>query len=197
MLGFPGLGKPWHSSARHFGMADYNRDPGLESRATNWIRSNKISMWALIFAALALLVSLIQPVSSLTHYLNRPRVAIKFPANGANEPNNTFGSSGIASNIPTSSDLWLVVRSGVEGRYYPVDNLTLANNKWSIPGDWICPASGRQDIQIYLVPNTDENDLFDYTRGRGPHHGINSMPSQAVLEASHAIKVAANSQKSC
>lgn len=178
-------------------MAGDSRDPKPRSKARNWTRSDKISLCAVIAATLAFFVSLIQPAISLTHYMTRPRVTIESPAAGISEQNNTFGSWGAARGIPASSDLWLVVRSGVEGRYYPIDNLTLMDGKWSIRSNWICPAGGLQDIQVYLVPNTDENDLFDYIRSRGPHQGINSMPSQAVLEASSDVQVAGNPRPSC
>lgn len=171
-------------------------DPG---KGKQWTRSDRISLAAVIAATLAFLVAAIQPMSSIVHYFSRPRVTIESPSNGMNMPNNTFGAWGTAQHVPPTSDLWLVVRSGVEGRWYPIYNLSADGGKWAIRNDRICPGSGLQDIQIYLVPNMDEGELFSYIKGDSAQQGlgINSMPPDAVLEATSSINVAGNSRTSC
>ena len=168
-------------------MANIINESKAKPDRTKWARSDKISLCAVIAATLAFLVAAIQPVESVVHHFTRSQVTITFPAAGTHLPDNTFGAWGTAADIPASSDLWLVMRSGVESRYYPTINLTLGSDgKWSIRRDVMCPAPGLQDVQIYLVPNTDENDLFDYVRSSASKTGagINSMPADAVLEAS-------------
>jgi hypothetical protein len=150
---------------------------------------------AAVISLAAFLVAAIQPISSFFARFSRPQVTIQYPSAGMHMPNNTFGARGTEQHIPLSSDLWLVVRSGVEGRWYPVINLTISNGKWSINSDWICPASGLQDIQVYLVPNTDEEALFNYVKGG--KHGISSLPPGAVLEATHAVNIASKSPANC
>jgi hypothetical protein len=170
-----------------------------QQASKKWARSDKLSLVAVIAASVACLVSAIKPAQSVMHYLARPRVTIGYPLPGSDMPNNTFGAWGKASNIPASSELWLVVRSGVEGRYYPVDNLAIVNGTWSIRSNRICPGAGLQDIQVYLVPGTGGNALFDYIRGSAANQGtgINSVPPQAVLEATSNVEVAGSSEKSC
>jgi hypothetical protein len=165
-----------------------------------WSRADKFSLSAVIVAGLALLISAVQPIAAAAHYFERPRVSIAFPSTGAHLDDNRFGASGSASHIPPSSDLWLVIRPGIEGRYYPTINLTLnANGSWHVGPDQICPAPGVQDIQVYMVPNTDENDLFGYRRSGAAKKGagMNSMPAGAVLEASSNVVVAANMHTGC
>jgi hypothetical protein len=170
-----------------------------QGRRARWTRSEQISLVAAAISLAALLVAAIQPVTSWINYLSRPKVNIQYPSDGMQAANNTFGAHGTAQDIPPSSDLWLVVRSGVEGRWYPVTHLTVSGGRWSIGRDGICPASGLQDIQIYLVPDTDEGGLFGYVRASKSQQalGMNSMPPGAVLEATHAVNVDSNSPTTC
>jgi hypothetical protein len=184
---------------RHLSMTNGIDELAARPTRDKWARSDKISLCAVIAATLAFLVSAMQPVQSAVRHFTRPRASIIFPQDGARLPDNTFGAWGTSGNIPASSDLWLVIRSGIEGRYYPAINLTLASNgTWGIQSNRMCPATGLQDVQVYLVPNTDENDLFAYIRSSAAKTGtgINSMPADAVLEASSGV-VVGNSRPSC
>lgn len=165
----------------------------------SWSRSDKISCIAAVVSFMALVISAIQPISSLADYILRPQVGIQYPSDGMRMANNTFNAHGTEERIPSSSDLWLVVRSGVEGRWYPVTRLSVSSGQWSIGDDVICPGSGLQDIQIYLVPDTGEEELFAYVRGSKSRQslGMDSMPPGAVLEATHAVNVAPNSSDGC
>jgi hypothetical protein len=173
------------------------RNKGKKRR--KWKRSDRLSLAAVIAASAACVIAAIQPGAALWHWLHKAGVSITYPANDESMPNNTFGAWGTAANIPPSSDLWLIVRSGVEGRYYPTHNLQVVRGHWAIGAGKICPGAGPQDIQVYLVPNTDENDLFAYIRGgaRTRNGGMNSVPADAVLEASHQVQVAGTSAKYC
>lgn len=119
-------------------------------------RRSKQSLGALVISIIALVVAAWQPiiVPAIDHFRD-PRVTFTYPKPGTRLATNIFGAWGTASHIPASSALWLIVRSGIEGRFYPVRNLPVSNGTWTIGSRWICPAPGLQDLQIYLVPNSD------------------------------------------
>jgi hypothetical protein len=139
-----------------------------------WSRADKVSFFA---AVVACLVAAVPYAVQGFRYLERPRVTIISPKNGARENANTLGVNGTAQNIPQSSDSWLVVRAGVEGRWYPFERVRLAGDRWAVKKDRICPGSGPQDIEIFLLPDTDEGQLFAYARESPQQRkvGINSM----------------------
>lgn len=157
----------------------------LEGR--KWSRGDRIAIFALFVAILAL--GLPYGLRYL-QYLQKPMVLITSPSNGAREPNNAFGASGIAKNVPSGSSLWLVVESGDPAMWYPFDRLQISNDEWNITADKICTAIGLQSIEVYLVPNSAAGPLFAYVQNGSRYHltGINNMPRRAEREAiSHVV----------
>jgi hypothetical protein len=128
-----------------------------------------------------------------------PKVTISSPPNGAHLPNNTFGTSGIAEGVPSGDDLWLVVKPPDYDRWYPVSRINVVGGAWTIGAGEICPAGGRQDIEVFMVPNIAEAQLTAYVSYRTSQHdpGIKGMPTLATLEAVSHVSVNSDSTKSC
>jgi hypothetical protein len=112
---------------------------------------------------------------------------------------NTFGAGGTASHIPESDDLWLVVRSGIEGRWYPDARLAPEDGAWRLQPRELCPASGPQELEVWLVPQTADGELIAYRKAldAGQAPGLNSMPPTATLEAVASISVARKRSPHC
>jgi hypothetical protein len=126
-------------------------------------------------------------------------VTIRFPPNNAHMPNNTFGASGIAKNVPSGDSLWLVIKPSGYHRWYPVSPVGITANAWSLPEDKICPAGGWQNIEVFLVPNIVKSPLVSYVAHRSSQHdpGIISMPTLATRKAASHVDVKFSSSKYC
>jgi hypothetical protein len=124
---------------------------------------------------------------------------ISSPPDHANLPNNTFDASGAAQNIPVGDGLWLVIKPPNYHRWYPVSPISVTDNSWTLGPRIICPAGGRQNIQLFLVPNIADVRLKAYVSRRTSQHdpGINSMPSLAILEAVSRVYVKNDSKVFC
>jgi hypothetical protein len=118
------------------------------------------------------------------------KVTVRSPLPSSDAPNNTFGADGLAENVPSDMDLWLVVESGVERKYYPFGSLHVDNTEWNVAPNKICPALGSQIIQLYLLPKAADGSLYTYALNGTKHlDGIRAMPTDAVLEAQSKITV--------
>lgn len=159
-----------------------------------WSRSDKISIAAIIIALLGAAGGIGTPylVSWVKHF-NNPQVTIITPANGAKEADNGFGARGTASNIPAGSDLWLIVRAGVAGIWYPFNKLSIDNDQWYVKRHSICTGAGPQDIEIFLVPYASDDQLVTFVNSSEQIQklGINSLPPGATLEAASDVLVPA------
>ncbi len=161
-----------------------------------WSRADKINLSIVLTACLAIAL----PYGlQLLRFIQRPQAAIIAPVSGVRVLNNTFGANGTARNIPADSELWLVVKSGVEGRWYPWGPLSVSGGRWAVPPDRICPGYGPQYLQVFKVTDTETGDLFAFIRGSQSlqRQGINSLPPGAVLEASTRVIVGEDSRKFC
>jgi hypothetical protein len=128
--------------------------------------------------------------SVLSPYISSPSVSIRSPLPLTREPNNGFGANGLIYHKPSGMDLWLVVESGIEHRYYPFNSLAVQDNEWRVPTSEICTASGWQIIQLYLVPNTADAILFTYSQDNTPNFtGLATMPAGSVWEKQSRIYV--------
>lgn len=139
------------------------------------------------------------PTDSPTPISGPPSVTIISPPSGTNLPNNTFGASGTARNIPAGDGLWLVIKAPTYYKFYPVGRIKVVNGIWVVAERKICPAGGRQDIRVFLVPNSAAAKLAVYVSRRTSKHdpGIRSMPSSATPEAISRLHVKFNSSSSC
>lgn len=129
----------------------------------------------------------------------RLQVTISRPADGAILPDNTFGATGTAKHIPANDSLWLVLKPPGYGRWYPVSPISVIGGNWHIPRDIICPASGRQDVEVFLVPDVAMLRLQEYVSSRTAQHdpGIAAMPSLTMLKAVSYVNVRTNKHKGC
>jgi hypothetical protein len=167
-----------------------SHDGASESR-DKWSHADKISLFTALIALLAALAALAPYVADGIHYLGRSRVTIDSPKNGTTEGDNAFGAEGTASSIPSDSDLWIVVRAEVEGLWYPAGRLVLVAGHWVVHAKLLCPATGPQEIEVYMIPDTSEAGLFAYVNGPdfGTSTGVNSLPPGAILEATSDVQV--------
>jgi len=98
-----------------------NSKPATGKTRDTWTRADKINGIGILITFLGLIIGIGIPfVQHWLHYLGRPQVSIIWPANNEKMAYNTFGANGTAKNIPDNSDLWLFLRSGIEGRWYPI-----------------------------------------------------------------------------
>jgi hypothetical protein len=127
--------------------------------------------------------------------LSDPTVTISSPPNGGHLPDNAFGASGTARNIPASDSLWLVIKPPTYDRWYPVSRLNVVDSTWTVDPDKICSAGGWQNIRIFLVPNSADDPLAKYVSMRSSQNdpGVANMPASAVPEAISRVYVGADS----
>ncbi len=150
-------------------------------------------------AVVALLIALAPYLEHFVSYLERPGAAISSPVDGEHVANNTFGVTGTAANIPADDDLWLVIRSGIQGRWYPVKRLLVTDGRWAVRRGTICPQPGPHDIEVFLVPDNGGGQFFSYlgSTAQSEGQGIDSIPPAAVLKAVSSIIVPAHATPTC
>jgi hypothetical protein len=173
---------------------------GTAQPTKKWDKADKINGAGVLIALIGLILGV--GVPDLLHgiaYLRRPQASFSWPNNNANMPNNTFGASGKAKNIPSDSDLWLVVTSVTGGRWYPNGYLDIVNGLWHVPANEICPSSGPQELMIYEVPDSEQASLYSYVTSKAASEGlgINSMPLGATVLATRNVYVPADRNPSC
>lgn len=158
-----------------------------------WSRADKINRWIAVLALMAAIIALAPYVQHGIAWLRRPSATITTPTNGSIfYTNHKRGAGGIARHIPLNSDLWLVLRSGVEGRWYPVARISIHNGPWTVQSKFITPAVGPQELALILVPITDDAQFIDYVDRKyqtGADPGISSLPPLGVLETICQINV--------
>lgn len=164
--------------------------------AEKWSRADKINLWIALIACVGIAVPY---GKAIDRHFRRPQATITSPSPDEVMPNNTFGAAGTARNIPQGSDLWIVVRSGDEGRWYPDGRIIVRGNKWTYARWQLCTGYGVQYLQVFLVTFSAEKDLFSFIRSsaRQQEKGVNSMPPGARLEYSRRIKVRPSRRKFC
>jgi hypothetical protein len=157
--------------------------------SASWSRADKISA---AIAVIALGAAVTPYVSDVVKHFTGPRATIIMPVDGSTHPR-SFGATGTAANIPRDDDLWLVIRSGIEGRWYPVSRIVpQANGAWTIPRGVIQPATGFQEIEVIMLSDSDEAQFIDYVNQRmktSADPGLSSIPSVYSLEAVVRITV--------
>jgi hypothetical protein len=128
-----------------------------------------------------------------------PHATITWPTNNEKITDNTIGVRGTAKNVPNDSDLWLFLRSGVEGRWYPIKRLRVTNGKWFIGRKWICPVVGVQELIVYLIPDSEEGQLFAYQNSGAETQGVglNSIPPYATVEATAYVEIPRSAHIGC
>jgi hypothetical protein len=177
------------------------RKNGGRANRAKWDRADKINGIGVLIALLGLIAGVGVPnIVRWVSYLHRPQVSIRWPGNNDKLVNNTFGANGTAEAIPSDADLWLMVKPALEGRWYPVERLPITNDKWNISRRQICPASGLQELVIYMVPGSDEGPLWNYEKNIKTTQksvGINSVPLDSVVEATSLVQVPANTRPYC
>jgi hypothetical protein len=157
--------------------------------AKKWTRANKI---ALFVGIAALAVALIPYAIDVVRHFTGPRGSISEPAPGSIQPNNMFSADGTASNIPSGDDLWLVVRSGVGGRWYPAARVAPINGQWLVGGGIVRPAAGPQILELILLPDSSEATFVNYVSALRLHDlnpGLRQLPSGYKVLYSEQIVV--------
>jgi hypothetical protein len=168
-----------------------NKNSG-KPKHDKWSQADKINGVGVLIAVLGLLLGVGLPgVLHLVSYLNRAQASIIQPVDNARVPDNTFGAHGSADNIPPDYDLWLILRSGVEGRWYPVQLLHVVKGIWQVGEEQMCPTPGLQELIIYMVPDSEEGQLFAYQRSAASKsgQGIDSIPPDSVVKATAYVQV--------
>jgi hypothetical protein len=153
------------------------------------VRTNVIGT---TISIIALFIASLPYLSDAVEHFTGPRAAITTPADGSTPPSD-FGATITAANIPRDDDLWLVIRSGIEGRWYPVRRIVPpANGVWTIPRGVIRPAKGLQEIEVMMLSDSDEAQFIDYVNRReatGNDPGLSTIPSIYSLKAVTRITV--------
>jgi hypothetical protein len=163
-------------------------------------QADKVNGAGVLVAILGLIAGTLAPF--LWHaysYSRRPQASIQRPVKDAVMKGNKFGAHGTAAHIPADSDLWLIVRSDGDGRWYPAQRLPVTNRSWQVSNTSICPAPGFQEIVIYMIPDSEEGPLFAYVNGKAGKKGLgmNSVPVGSVVMASATVNVAKSKSSYC
>lgn len=157
-----------------------------------WSRANKIGLFGAIVAVIALIIAALPYAADVWRHFSGPSAAITEPAPGSVQPNNMFGAQGTSRNIPDGDDLWLVVRSGIEARWYPVTRIVPVNGPWIVGGGLIRPALGSQIIELIMLSDSNEASFINYVKAlqlKQLNPGLSSLPNGYTLLASAQIQV--------
>jgi WD40 repeat protein len=106
-----------------------------------------------------------------------------------------FSVSGTANNIPADDHLWLIVRAP-DNLWYPVERLHVDAQKWSVTASNFCIQPGRQDVQVWMVPDTAESPLLHRTSD-GRTSGLHSLPTRSILKAHVTTQVPRSVKSTC
>jgi len=153
------------------------------------LETNKITLFV---GLAALIVGLIPYAIDIERHFTGPHASISEPASGSIQPNNMFSAYGTASNIPSGDDLWLVVRSGVEARWYPSTRLVPLNGDWIVGGGINRPSAGPQVLELILLPDSREGTFVNYVNALRLHDlnpGMSQLPSGYTVLYSAQIVV--------
>jgi hypothetical protein len=157
-----------------------------------WNRADKINLWIALIALVSGFIALIPYAQRVQAWLNRSTATISAPVNGSTfHINHNQGVTGDVHHIPSDSDLWLAIRSGVEGRWYPISQIRERDGSWRVQPSFIAPAVGSQEFVLILVPVTDDAQFIDYfnRKNRTDDPGISSLPSLATIKAISEVNV--------
>jgi hypothetical protein len=162
-----------------------SRTKTRRSNDKNWFSSNKATNLIAIAALLAS-VLLSSPAFSLYEKWSAtpPEADFVSPNSSLNAIPAGFLVSVKSNNIPDSSDLWFIVRSGSQAEWYPWA-LMSSNETWSLEN--VCPGTGEQILQVWLVPDSQESVLLEYV---STHHssytqGLLNLGSSSASELTH------------
>ena len=153
----------------------------------SWSRADRING---VTAILALVVALTPVATHFWRSLHSVHATITTPATGSVfHASEDHGATGTAHNKPSDEDLWLVKRSGIEGRWYPVGRLLVkSDGSWTVPA--LSPALGQQELYVILVPITEDAQFIDYVNNlANSDPGISSLPPASMVEAVSSINV--------
>jgi hypothetical protein len=158
-----------------------------------WSRADKINRWIAVLALVAAFIALVPYVQHGVDWLRRSSATFTPPTDCSTfSISHNQGATGVARNIPINSDLWLALRAGAEGRWYPVAWIPSRNGPWTVPPQYVTPALGRQELALIIVPVTDDAQFIDYVKLKhqtGADPGISSLPPLAELKTICQIEV--------
>ena len=161
-----------------------SNDEKHPSNDENWFASKTFTN-LIAFAALIEAVALSYPIYPHIEgiWSNSPEAHFVSPNPAINTAPAGFTVSISSNNIPDSSDLWFIVRAGSQGDWYPYYRI-VSNVTWSIMN--VCPAVGKQILQIWMVPDAEESTLLTWTQDSKPgahSQGLTSLgaPSATLL----------------
>jgi hypothetical protein len=156
-----------------------------------WSRADRIS---LATAILALVVAVAPVAIHFWEILHSVHATITTPTTGSiYHANKDPGATGTARNKPSDEDLWVVKRSGIEGRWYPAERLHIKSD-----GTWttgpLRPGLGEQEFYVILVPITEDAQFIDYVNNLVHSNyksdpGVSSLPPDSKVEAVSSVTV--------
>ena len=167
---------------RHMGQS---RIKPRQSSGKNWLASSKTTNAAAIAALGVSIIALVLSAPVYPHiealFAASPEADFVYPNPSTTTAPAGFSVSISSNNVPVSSDLWFIVRAGTQHEWYPFD-LINPNGTWSIAD--ICPATGKQILQIWLVPDSQESTLLTYLDSKHGSYtqGLTSLGSRSATE---------------
>lgn len=157
--------------------------------------SNRLAWWSLAISAVALAISAIQPARDIISTINQVSVKITSPTPNQTLIGENYTVVGTAKDVPSDSDLWMVVRTEYDGDWYPVNRITInPDDSWTddvdLGGDG--PGSaGIYEIYVYLVGSQYTGALaadVKQIEKASYEHGVPNMPAGPLLLQSVVVK---------
>jgi hypothetical protein len=161
-----------------------SRTKSHQGNGKNWLASikttNAIAIGALAVSLIALVVSVYPHIEA--HFAPRPEAYLVAPNPSTYTVPAGFLVTVRSNNIPDSSDLWFIVRAGSQDEWYPY-YLMIPNETWSMTD--VCPAVGKQTLQVWLVPDSEDAALLTYINNthRTYTQGLTNMGSYSRVLA--------------
>jgi hypothetical protein len=152
-----------------------------------WVRADKIAAISLAVAAIALVLSGIPIATAAWERFHAPSISIETPGEDEQISVQASAVTGFMANIPEDRDVWLLVRSSSEGRWYPIQTVEpQPDGSWQSEADALqLTDPGAYTLYAYLADFTASAEMKSYlteAQASGVYPGLPSPPEGTTLE---------------
>jgi hypothetical protein len=122
----------------------------------SWTRPDKINFVIAVAAVVTAVGALWPAANDFLDKRNAPSATFVEPGNNERISGRTTEASGSAENIDRPESLWLVLRTSVDGYWYPSQRLTIQQDgEWKTRSEEPLVLAGLGEYEVYLYLATD------------------------------------------
>ncbi len=133
----------------------------------SWTRPDKINFVIAVAAVVTAIGGLLPAANDFLDKRNAPSAAFVEPDNNERISGRTTEASGTAKNVDRDESLWLVLRTSVDGYWYPSQRLTIQQDgEWKTKSEepLVLADLGEYEAYLYLATDSANASLAAYLR---------------------------------